>query len=341
MHGRMDGAVQVVLRRRDVVVELAGDELPQRMHDAERGIAFGDAVHQHARRANVHELLEGELLGLHLAPDAVDVLRPPLDRGLDSGGAQFALQLGLQLLDIALAFGAAHLQRGGDVLVFGRLQIAERQVLQFPFHLPDAEPVGERRVDFARLDRELALERRIQRTWRERIFCSCSARRTTTRRTSPITASSILRSASACAGLQAALRRPIGRQAEIAQLIQGAGESRRLPRRSASPRRLAVEQFRLEQRLQHRGDDDVVVGVERADDLGDLERRAARSLGLRRQLECAHGRNAGFAASSSRCGLACWFPWIVRPRLGGFRRLLPVSYTAMQISTDVGIAHGA
>ena len=278
--------------------------MPQRVHDAERRIAFGDGVHEHARRADVHELIEGELLRLHLAPDAVDVLWPALDLRLDAGGAQFALQQLFQLFDVAFALGAAHLQRGRNVLVLGRLQIAKRQILQLPLHLPYAEPVGERRIDFAGLDGELAPGAPRRADLAERILCNCAASLTTTRRTSPTTATSIFRSASACAGLQATLRSPIGRQAELAQLTRA-----RASRIASSPKQLpgalAVEQLVIEQRLQHRGDDHVFVGIERAYDFGDLERHAARGLGRGGQVERAHGREARLqsaARGSGRCG---------------------------------------
>ncbi len=161
--GRVNRTVAVVLRGGDVVVELPGDELPQRMHHAERRIAFRDAVHQDARRANVHELLEGELLGLHLAPDAVDVLRPALDDGLDAGALQFAAQQRLQLFHVALAFGAPHLERGGDAFVVGRLKVAKRQILELPLQLPHAQAIGERRIHLARLGGELALQDGFER----------------------------------------------------------------------------------------------------------------------------------------------------------------------------------
>ena len=41
-HGGVNRAVQIVLRGRDVVVELAGNELPERVHDAERRVAVRD-----------------------------------------------------------------------------------------------------------------------------------------------------------------------------------------------------------------------------------------------------------------------------------------------------------
>ncbi len=127
------------------------------MHDAERRIAVGNARHEHARRANIHELIEGELLRLHLAPDAEDMLRAALDPRLDSRGAEFAQQLRLELFDVLLALRAARLECRGDALVIEGLQVAEREVLELPFDLPNAEPVGERRVDLACLDRKFAL----------------------------------------------------------------------------------------------------------------------------------------------------------------------------------------
>ena len=83
----MNGAVEIVLRRGDVVVELAGNELPERVHDPQRPVAIGNAVHEHPRRANVHQLLEGQLFGLHLSPDAEDVFGPRLDGRFDAGAA--------------------------------------------------------------------------------------------------------------------------------------------------------------------------------------------------------------------------------------------------------------
>ena len=135
------------------------------MHDAERRVAVGHGVDQHPRRADVHDLLERELLRLHLAPDAVDVLRPPVDPRLDARRAQLALEPALELLDVALALGAAHLERRGDVPILGGLQIAKREILELPFHLPYAQAVGERGVDLARLDGELAFIGAVEASW--------------------------------------------------------------------------------------------------------------------------------------------------------------------------------
>ena len=82
-HRGVQRLVQVALGARDVVVELLRDRLPQVVHHAERGVAVLHLRHDHAQRAHVVHLGEVELLGAHLVPDGIDVLRPPGDLGLD------------------------------------------------------------------------------------------------------------------------------------------------------------------------------------------------------------------------------------------------------------------
>ena len=43
------------------------------------------------------------------------------------------------------------MQQFGDAFVFVGMQIAEAVILQLPFQLADAEPVGERRIDIGAL----------------------------------------------------------------------------------------------------------------------------------------------------------------------------------------------
>src|ERR1022692_5264997 len=129
------------------------------MHDAKGPIAFGDAVHEHTRRTNVHELFESQVFGLHLSPDAENMLRSSFDSRLDAGGFELALEQLLQFLDVMLAVRAPRLQSCRNSFVFERLQIPEGQTLELPFDLPDAEPIRERRVALAALDRVFPLQR--------------------------------------------------------------------------------------------------------------------------------------------------------------------------------------
>ena len=87
-HGRVQRAVVVVLGRGDVVVELAGDVRPPSVHEAERRVAVGNGIDHDPHREHVHDLLELQRLALHLAPDAVDVLRAARDLAGDACGRQ-------------------------------------------------------------------------------------------------------------------------------------------------------------------------------------------------------------------------------------------------------------
>ena len=57
-----DGCVQrlvvVLLGVRNVVIELAGQVLPEVMNDTERRVALGDVVHEDPNRTHVEDLLE-------------------------------------------------------------------------------------------------------------------------------------------------------------------------------------------------------------------------------------------------------------------------------------------
>ena len=193
--GGVDRAIAVALGRGDVVVELAGDVGPATMHHPERGVTLRYRVHHDAHRAHVEQLREIELLALHLAVDAVDVLRPAVDLGADAGRLQQRAQLLAHQLDVALAVGAAFVQRGGDPAVLVRLEVAEREVLELPFELPHAQAVGQRRIDGACLQGaalRAPWQLRARGAWRS--ATSSSASRARIRRGSLTTASSILRS---------------------------------------------------------------------------------------------------------------------------------------------------
>ncbi len=70
---------------------------------------------------------------------------------------------------------ALRLEQARDLLVPLRLQVAEREVLQLPLDLPDAEAVGERRVDLHRLVRDADAASQAACASSVRMLCSRSA----------------------------------------------------------------------------------------------------------------------------------------------------------------------
>jgi hypothetical protein len=92
-HYRVERLVPVGLRPRDVVVKLLVDRLEVRMHPGQRAVAVLDVGHHHAQGQDVEHLPEVERLATHLLHDAVDVLRPALDRRADALALQFMFEL--------------------------------------------------------------------------------------------------------------------------------------------------------------------------------------------------------------------------------------------------------
>ncbi len=146
-HRGMQRLVVVALRAGDVVIELAGNEWPQRVHDTERGVTGRNIRHQHAQRADVVKAGKIQALLLHLLPDRTDVLGATTNLGRDAGLFQGSLQQAPRLGDPGFAIRAALVQQLRDAPVGFRLQVTEGEVLKLPLELPDAEPIGQRRMD--------------------------------------------------------------------------------------------------------------------------------------------------------------------------------------------------
>ena len=70
----MQALVHVALGHADVVLEPAGDLVPQRVDDAQHRVAVLHGIHQHAHGDQVVDLVEGLALALHLLVDGIQVL---------------------------------------------------------------------------------------------------------------------------------------------------------------------------------------------------------------------------------------------------------------------------
>ena len=73
------------------------------MHDAQDVVTIGDGLGDDADTANVIDTGEGHALALHLAVDAVDVLGPAGNLGLDVFLGQFLPQSIGVALEVGLA----------------------------------------------------------------------------------------------------------------------------------------------------------------------------------------------------------------------------------------------
>ena len=160
-HRRVQRAVVVGLRLRDVVVELARERRPAVMHEAEHRVAVLHRVDENAHRPDVVQRIDAGFLAAHLGPDAVDVLGPPGDLGPDAGGGELVAQRRDHVLDVALAVEAALVEHARNRLVAVGLERTEAQVLELPLQLPDTQAVGERREQVEHLARRARAQRRV------------------------------------------------------------------------------------------------------------------------------------------------------------------------------------
>ena len=134
------------------------------MDDAERRVTVLHAFGHDPERDEVVHLLELDLLPPELLMDAPETLDASVD--LDDRDLRFGELAGdrrLQLLDEPLGRAPLGVDADAERLVGLRLEVAERQLLELVLDLAHPEPVGDRRVDVARLlgDLDPALLRQV------------------------------------------------------------------------------------------------------------------------------------------------------------------------------------
>src|SRR5581483_731733 len=117
----------------------AWQRVPQAMDDPERVVALRHRVYDHANCELVVDLADVRASIAHLVINAEEVLGTPKDLGVDVVLCQHVLKGVDRLHDVPLALDATLLHTSRDLLVFLGLEVAERQVLELPFDLPDAE----------------------------------------------------------------------------------------------------------------------------------------------------------------------------------------------------------
>ncbi len=150
-HGRVDGAIVVLLGRRNVILEPARDHRPFRVHHADHAIAVLDLANHDAEAENVRQLLEGDGFALHLAPDRIGLLLPTAHLRLDAAPGKLLGQLVFDGLDQLPVLVAQVLEPGRDHGEGLRHHVLEREVLQLVAQVLHAHPAGQRRIDFERL----------------------------------------------------------------------------------------------------------------------------------------------------------------------------------------------
>ena len=150
-HHGVDGLIAIRFGVRDVVIELIRQMAEVSMYYPQRGVAVLETLRHDTHGAHVKQLVKGEMFLLHFAPDAVDVLRTPVDLGAHILLFHRLAQPADKFLDIVFAVDAAFVQQFCNAFVFRRMQIAEAVIFQLPLQLPDTQTVRQRRIDIRTL----------------------------------------------------------------------------------------------------------------------------------------------------------------------------------------------
>ena len=155
--GGVDALVHVRLGGGDVVLETARNGLEHVVDDAQNVVAVGDGVHDYTEGAEVEDAVEGKLLGVHLAIDAVDMLDAAEDGGVDPLLLETDADLLLHAVHEGFQFRHSPVQRFGDFLIALRVEILQGEIFQLPLGALHAQPVRDGGVDLHGLQRLAAL----------------------------------------------------------------------------------------------------------------------------------------------------------------------------------------
>ncbi len=155
--GGVQALVHVGLGRGDIILEAPGDGLEHVVYYAQDIVTVGNGVDDHAEGAEIEDALHVELLGVHFAVYAVDVLDAAEDGGVDLLRCEAGLDLLLNGAHEGLKGGHAVVEILGDLPVALRIEVLQREILELPFGALHAEAVRDGRVDLHRLQRLGAL----------------------------------------------------------------------------------------------------------------------------------------------------------------------------------------
>ena len=155
-HRGVQRLVAVGPRHGDEILDPARNRRPGLMDDPEHTVTVGRALGHDPQGDEVVDLLELDLLALELLADAVQALDSAVD--LDDRNlrlTQLGGNRGLQRFNQPFGGAPLGIHPRPQRFVRLRLQIPERKLLELVLDLAHSEPVGNRRVDVARLLRHL------------------------------------------------------------------------------------------------------------------------------------------------------------------------------------------
>ena len=143
----VQGFVTIRFRASNVIIEFLRDRLPQVMQHTQHAITIFHIVNDDAKRADVVQICKLQLLATHFIKNAVNVLGAARNLGADVLNFKRPIQSRNGAHDEILALNAFFIQPFRNLFISLGFGKTKSQILQLPFDLPNAQTVGQWRVE--------------------------------------------------------------------------------------------------------------------------------------------------------------------------------------------------
>ena len=170
-HGGVQRLVVVRLGRADEILDPARHRRPVGVHRAQGLVALLDRAHDDAEGHLVVHPLQRDLLHQELLVDGIQMLGPADDTHRHHPRRlELAVEDVDHLVHVGLALAQRTFQAAAQIGPLGRVEVAEGQVLKFPFEPLDPDAAGQRRVQVHGLAGLVALFLRADRFQGEHVL---------------------------------------------------------------------------------------------------------------------------------------------------------------------------
>ncbi len=148
--GGVQRLVAVALGNGDVILELAGHRLVQRVQRAEGEITGRDVAHDDAKTVDIEHLRKAEMLFGHFAINRIQTFLATKDLCVDAGLVHFAAYTIKDAREEFAPIAARGLQCPRQHARTQGVDVRKGKILQLAEKFVQPKPVGDRRVDFQR-----------------------------------------------------------------------------------------------------------------------------------------------------------------------------------------------
>ena len=145
-----DGGVQTLvhvgLRGGNIVFKPSRHQIEQVVNMTQHIVAIGNGIHDDPECVDIIQFIQGLALLIHLPVDGVNVFDPTIGGVVQTHAHQTFLHLVLNGIHKSLILLFMGRQIAHNALISYRIQIPQRNILQFPLDLLHTEPVRQRRI---------------------------------------------------------------------------------------------------------------------------------------------------------------------------------------------------